>query len=69
MLHDPAEAAARLLRFIDTGLMPVGDGPPIPLAAHSVCIHGDSPEAVQTARLLRETLTARGVTLAPFLER
>ena len=69
MLHDPAEAAARLLRFIDTGLMPVVDGPPIPLAAHSVCIHGDSPEAVQTARLLRETLTARGVTLAPFLER
>lgn len=69
MLHDPAEAAARLLSFLDSGLMPVVDGPPIPLAAHSVCIHGDSPEAVRMARLLRDSLTARGVTLAPFLER
>lgn len=67
MIHDPDAAADRLLAFLDSGRMPVVDGDPIPLAAQSVCIHGDSPEAVAMARLIRSRLTARGITLAPFL--
>jgi UPF0271 protein len=67
MIHDPEQALTRLKTYIDTGLMPVIDGPPIRLAAQSVCIHGDSPDAVAMARLLRQGLAARGVTLAPFL--
>lgn len=68
MLHDPKVAADRLLRFFDTGLMPVLGGDPIPLAAHSICVHGDSPGAVAMARGLREALQAAGLTLAPFLD-
>jgi UPF0271 protein len=68
MIHDPEQALLRLISFLDTGLMPVIDGPPIRLAAQSVCIHGDSPEAVAMARLLRQGLTSRGVTLAPFCQ-
>lgn len=67
MIHDPEVAAARLLAFLDSGLMPVVEGPPIRLAAQSVCVHGDSAEAVTMARLIREKLTAQGVTLRPFL--
>ncbi len=67
MIHDPEQALHRLLGYLETGLMPVIDGPPIRLAAQSVCIHGDSPEAVAMARLLRQGLAAQGVTLAPFL--
>lgn len=67
MIHDPEQALRRLLSYLDTGLMPVIDGAPIRLGAQSVCIHGDSPEAVAMARLLRQGLTARGVVLAPFL--
>ncbi len=67
MIHDPDQALARLLTFLDTGRMPVIDGAPIPLAAQSLCIHGDSPQAVAMARVIRDGLTARGVTLAPFL--
>ncbi len=66
MLHDPEQALHRLISYLDTGLMPVIDGPPIPLAAQSVCIHGDSPDAVAMARTLRDGLARRGVTLAPF---
>ncbi len=67
MIHDTEAAADRLLTFLDSGMMPVVGGPPIALTAHSVCIHGDSPEAVAMARLLRDRLTAQGVTLAPFI--
>ncbi|MBI1170099.1 5-oxoprolinase subunit PxpA [bacterium] len=66
MITDPAAASARLLRYLDTGLMPVVDGDPIRLEAHSVCVHGDSPHAVVMATEIRDRLTAAGVTLAPF---
>jgi len=67
MLHDPAQAVARLMAFVETGRMPVVDGDPVALAAQSVCVHGDNPGAVAMAGAVRAGLTAAGVTLAPFL--
>lgn len=67
MIHDPEEAAARLIGFLKTGRMPVVGGDPIPLAAQSICVHGDSPQAVAMARHIRSRLTAEGLALAPFL--
>ena len=67
VIHDSAAAVDRLLGFLDSGLMPVVDGDPIPLAAQSICVHGDSPGAVEMARAIQQLLTAAGVTLAPFL--
>ncbi|MDO5705533.1 MAG: 5-oxoprolinase subunit PxpA [Paracoccus sp. (in: a-proteobacteria)] len=66
MIHDAAQAADRLLAFLDSGLMPVVGGDPIPLAAQSICVHGDSPAALAMAQEIRARLTAAGVTLAPF---
>ena len=67
MLHDPAQAVARLVAFVETGRMPVVDGDPVALAAQSICVHGDNPGAVAMAGAVRAGLTAAGVTLAPFL--
>ncbi|NBZ88022.1 LamB/YcsF family protein [Stagnihabitans tardus] len=64
MLHGAA-AVDRLLGFLKTGLMPTTEAP-IRLQAQSICIHGDSPEALDLARALRARLMAEGVTLAPF---
>jgi 5-oxoprolinase (ATP-hydrolysing) subunit A len=66
MIHDADVAAKRVLSFLETGLMPVVDGPPIPLKAHSICVHGDTPGAVAMARHLRAELVAAGHHLAPF---
>ncbi|WP_415183264.1 LamB/YcsF family protein [Phaeovulum sp.] len=67
VIHDPDEAAARLLAFLETGRMPVTEGPPIALAAQSICVHGDGASAVEMARQIRTRLAAAGVTLAPFI--
>lgn len=67
VIHDPEAAVMRLLGFLETGMMPVLDGPPIPLAAQSICVHGDNPSAVQMAQLIRARLSAAGIGLAPFL--
>jgi len=67
MIHDPQAAADRLIGFLTTGLMPTIDGPAIPLAAQSICVHGDSPGALAMALHVRDRLRAAGFALAPFL--
>lgn len=66
VLHDPELIAARLAEFARTGLMPVVDGQPVRLAAHSVCVHGDTEGAVQIASHVRAALEAAGVNVASF---
>ena len=67
MIHGARDAADRLIRFLETGLMPVVGGDSIRLAAQSICVHGDSPEAVDMAAEIRARLTAAGLPPAPFL--
>lgn len=67
MIHDAGEAADRLIGFLETGLMPVVDGDPIPLDAQSICVHGDGPAAVAMATEIRQRLTASGVSISSFL--
>lgn len=67
MIHGAKAAADRLIGFLETGLMPVVGGDPIPLAAQSICVHGDGPEAVAMAVEVRARLQAAGVVLAQFL--
>lgn len=68
MIHDPSVAAARLVEFLSTGLMPTVDGAAIPLEAHSICVHGDSAGAVEMARHVRAGLEAAGINVEPFLQ-
>ena len=64
MIHGEA-AVDRILGFLRSGLMPT-TGAPLALQAQSICIHGDSAEALGLAQDLRARLRAEGVTLAPF---
>jgi UPF0271 protein len=67
MIENADEAATRLVRFLETGLMPTAGGGAIPLAAHSICIHGDSAHAVTMAQSVKKALLAEDVTVKPFL--
>ncbi|AWD22063.1 LamB/YcsF family protein [Fuscovulum blasticum] len=67
LIHDADEAADRLIALLRSGRMPVQGGGSIPLNAQSICVHGDSPGALQLAQRLRARLLAEGVTVAPFL--
>lgn len=67
VLHDAAQVAERLMGFLNSGRMPVAGSGTVALAAHSICVHGDTPGAVAMARGLRDRLAAAGVGLGPFL--
>lgn len=67
VLEDAEAVASRLVDFLKSGRMPVQGGAAIPLAAQSICVHGDTKGAVEMARLVRARLQEEGVNLAPFL--
>ncbi len=68
MIHDPAAAAANVLRVLEEGVIVSVTGKRIPCTVHSVCVHGDDPGAVAMAGTLRRTLEAAGVRIAPLPE-
>ena len=66
LLHDPTEVAARVLRLVTEGVLTAVDGGDVVVRADSVCLHGDSPGAVEMARAVRSTLDSHGIAVSPF---
>jgi UPF0271 protein len=66
VLHDVEEIADRVASMVTSGRVAAADGSTIPITVESVCVHGDSPGAVQIAKAVRERLRADGVELKPF---
>jgi UPF0271 protein len=56
LLDDPAHVAARAVRLVREGLVDTADGPDVAVRAASLCLHGDSPAAVEMARAVRAAL-------------
>lgn len=66
LLHDPEEAAARVVRMLRESKVRSVDGVDVDVRAETICLHGDTPGAVEFARALRSRLESEGVTiLAP----
>lgn len=66
VLHDPAEAGQRMLQMIREGAIVTASGKRIPARIDTICVHGDSPGALEMARTVRTTLTEAGVQVSPF---
>ncbi|GGH59687.1 LamB/YcsF family protein [Rothia aerolata] len=66
VVHDAQAVAERVLRMALEGTVVAVDGSIVKLDAQSVCVHGDTPGAVEITRAVREKLTGYGVDIAPF---
>jgi 5-oxoprolinase (ATP-hydrolysing) subunit A len=56
---DPAQAAWRCLRAIAEGKTASVNGSDVPVRADSICVHSDTPNAVEVARTVRDALMTR----------
>src|SRR6266849_3813454 len=63
LLHDPEEAAARVVRMLRDGRVKSVDGADVDVRAETVCVHGDTPGAVDFARVLKSRLEEEDVSL------
>jgi len=66
VLHDPEQIARRCVAMAAGEAIEDVDGGSLTLRPGSICVHGDTPGAVQIAQQVREALTSAGVALAPF---
>lgn len=66
LLHDVGQVAERAVRLAVKGEVEAVDGTVVRVRPHSLCIHGDTPGAVQMAAAVRSALEDAGVELAPF---
>lgn len=66
VLHHAAEIAERVVRMVQDGEVVSVNGKHINMRMDTVCIHGDSPGAVESARALRTALANARITIAPF---
>ncbi|MEJ5943826.1 5-oxoprolinase subunit PxpA [Pseudokineococcus basanitobsidens] len=66
VLHDAGVVAQRCVDLATTGRITDVEGGEITVEAASICVHGDTPGAVDLARRVRDALAGAGVALAPF---
>jgi 5-oxoprolinase (ATP-hydrolysing) subunit A len=66
LLHDPQEVAERMVSMVRTGQLTASDGSDVAVSASSICVHGDSPAAVEMAVAVRKALTEAGIDVRPF---
>jgi UPF0271 protein len=66
VIHDPAAVADRACRMAVQGSVTAVDGSSVPVSARSICVHGDTPDAVRLAQAVRDALLAAGVVLQAF---
>lgn len=68
LITDPPVVAARAVGMVTEGSVTAIDGSRISIRADSLCVHGDSPNAVAMALAVRREMTAAGLALKPFLD-
>jgi 5-oxoprolinase (ATP-hydrolysing) subunit A len=66
LIHDPDLAAERVFAMVNDAAVITADGKHLKTEIGSVCVHGDSAQAVKIAHKVRARLEAGGIKIAGF---
>jgi 5-oxoprolinase (ATP-hydrolysing) subunit A len=66
VIHDAGLAGRRMVEMVKAGAIITDSGKHIPTQIDTICLHGDTPEAVQIAGSVRKSLEEAGITLKRF---
>lgn len=61
LIHDPQQALAQSMEIITDGFVTAVDGSRVPVEADTLCLHGDTPEALLFAQTLRAAFLQAGI--------
>jgi UPF0271 protein len=64
MIEDAQQAVKQVLGMIEDGIVVSLNGQRVPVAADTLCLHGDQPNAVVFAKELRKRFAERGIAVA-----
>lgn len=66
VIHDASRAATRMVDMIRAGAIITESGKHIPTRIDTICLHGDTPEAVEIAKTTKQALEDAGVLVGAF---
>lgn len=66
VIKEPEKVAERALKMAAQGRVVAVDGTEISLEAQTLCVHGDTPGAVNLVRQIRELLQKEGIEVKPI---
>ncbi|MDR3348603.1 MAG: LamB/YcsF family protein [Acidaminococcales bacterium] len=66
VIHDAAAVSGRVLRVIKEKKVKSIDGTDVAIDAQTICVHGDTPGAVELIRKIRDDLQSAGLQLEAF---
>jgi 5-oxoprolinase (ATP-hydrolysing) subunit A len=66
--RDPDEVAGRALRLVREGKLTKTEGGDLEVDVSTFCLHGDAPNAVDVARVVRNRLDKEGISVRPLAE-
>ena len=68
VIHSTPEVVERSLRMVKDGKILSVDGTYVEVEADSICLHGDTPGAVEMAQQLRAAFASEGISVEPLSE-
>ena len=63
MIEDAQQSVKQVLGMIEDGIVTSLSGKRVPVAADTLCLHGDQPGAVAFAKEIRKTFSQRGIEI------
>lgn len=66
VIHDVSHVAERVVSMVKDKKVTAIDGSIIPITAQTICVHGDTPGAIDMIKAIRSKLEQAGVALQPF---
>lgn len=66
VIHDEDTVVERAVRMVTEGTVRAHDGSVMEIDVDTVLLHGDNPEALESAARVRDALSAAGVEFAPL---
>ena len=68
-VHEATDAVVQQALAIATGKPVIAtDGSPLVIGADTICLHGDTPGAVEHARAIREAFASHGIRISAVRE-
>jgi UPF0271 protein len=64
MIEDAAQAVKQALAMLEEGVVVSLGGKRVPVAADTLCLHGDQPGAVPFAQAIRKAFSEKGIAIA-----
>lgn len=66
VIKDPGQVASRALQMAKEGTVVAQDGTVISLEVQTLCVHGDTPNAVDLVKGIRRALESEGIQIRPM---